>query len=121
MRRKMKTKSTSKQNTVRKSFLEYLKNKFPLEYPWVHPTTKRVWSHKDVEAALLKVKELNNENYKVLWGLWTTGETTEFLSQRFHLSTSVIKHKWEKAVNLTLLLLLYPNLHIDLLIYSNNN
>lgn len=117
----MTTKSTAKQNEVRKSFLEYLKTEFPLEYPWVHPITKRVWTHTEIKEALLRVKELNNESYKVLWGLWTTGQTTEFLSQRFHLSTSVIKHKWEKAINLTLLLLIYPDLNIELAIYSNNN
>lgn len=107
----------SSQHVVRKHFLEYLKNDFPYGYDWVHPVTRHHWTNDQIKKTLLRLKDITSENYKVLWALWTTRETTKFLADRFSYSPSVIKKKWERAINLVMTLLYYPELDTDICLH----
>lgn len=110
----------SRRHLVRKSFLNYLKNEFPYECDWVHPTSHKLWKCSQIKEALSRIKRLNPENYKVLWALWMTRETTEFLAQRFCYSTTVIKKKWERAISTVMVLLIYPELDDEqIALYDN--
>lgn len=115
-----KEKKVSSQHLVRKSFLHYLKNDFPYGVDWIHPSSKEVWSSEQIKDTLVRVKRLNPENYKVLWALWMTKETNEFIARRLCYSTTVIKKKWEKAINAVMILLLYPDLDDELLDIYND-
>jgi hypothetical protein len=109
--------ATDKTKTVKKSFLYYLKNQFPYDLDWSHPTSNMVWKNSEIKEALIKLKTTCPESYKVLWALWTTRETTSNLAKRFSYSTTVIKSRWERAVNIFMTILYYPDLYEPLIKY----
>lgn len=109
------TNNESKIITVKKSFLYYLKNQFPYDLDWQHPTSQLIWTNNEIKEALIKLKHLNPDCYKVLWALWTTRDTIQGISTRFAYSPTVIKARWERAISIVMTILYYPELYEPLI------
>lgn len=99
---------------VRSSLLTYLKMDFPYGKDWIHPITYERYACKAIKTALLVVQELNPEQYRILWALWTTRKDSIYLSTRFYCSVQTIKRQWERAIDLLALILFFPELNADI-------
>ena len=99
----------SSTNIVRKDFVKYLKDRFVLEEDWVHPTTGYVFTHQEIKDHLVKYKDISPKYYNALYSHWL-GLNPQEISERFLVSQSTLKRRWQKAVNDLLLLLIFPQL-----------
>lgn len=109
-----KDKTLNTIHLVRNSLLYYLINDFPYGKDWVHPITYESYKCSCIKTALLILKELNPERYKILWALWATRKTVSSLSNRFYCSVQTIKRQWERAIDSLILLLFFPELNVDI-------
>jgi nucleoid DNA-binding protein len=99
---------------VRNSMIIYLKEDFPYGRDWIHPVTYNRFSCSSIKSALLILQELNPEKYRVLWALWTTRKDSIYLANKFYCSVQTIKRQWERAVDLLVLFLFFPELNSDI-------
>lgn len=96
-------------NKVRRSFLNYLKKEFPYSKSWTHPTGG-IHSHELIKKVLLDYKKMDQVGYRALWYLWTTQGTRSFVADRLNFSSPTIKRKWDKSINIIMLMLLFSDL-----------
>ena len=99
---------------VRSSMLTYLKEQFPYGKDWIHPITYERYSCNSIKTALLLLQEMNPEKYRILWALWTTRKDSIYLANKFYCSVQTIKRQWERAVDLLVLFLFFPDLNSDI-------
>jgi len=103
--------NTNKPDTIRTSFISYLRHSYPYKESWTHPITKCVYPFKLVQASLEAYKELNRENYRALWALWTSQQSRAFIAEHFNYSSSSLKRKWNKTIDTVLLIMYFPGVH----------
>lgn len=99
---------------VRASMLTYLKEHFPYGKDWIHPITFERYSCAAIKTALLILQEINPDKYRILWALWTTRKDSIYLANKFYCSVQTIKRQWERAVDLLILFLFFPELNSDI-------
>lgn len=97
-------------NVVHLSLLNYFRNKFALGEDWIHPVTGQRFSHSRVKECLAYYRKNNRKNYKALWLLWISNATTSYIADNLNISASTLRRRWDAAINVILLLLLYPEL-----------
>lgn len=103
--------NTNKPDTIRTSFINYLRHEYPYKESWTHPITKTVYPFKLIQASLEAYKELNRESYRALWALWTSQQSRAFIAEHFNYSSSSLKRKWNKAIDTVLLIMYFPGVH----------
>lgn len=111
-RQKPEGQAISSTNVVRKHFAKYLREGFIEKHDWVHPTTGYVFTHSEILQHLETYKALSPKYYNALYSHWL-GLSPRRISERFLVSQSTLKRRWQKAVNDLLLLLLFPQLTPD--------
>lgn len=114
-----KVKPISGTNLVRKDFFRYLKTDFLENKDWEHPTTGEVFTHKQILGFLEKYKDLNPSYYNALYSTWV-GLSQQDVADRYLISQSTLKRRWQKAASHLLLLMIFPKLTPDdLCIYTD--
>lgn len=103
---------------VRKSFLLYLKTGFPYQIDWVHPSTEESYSHSLIKKKLEAYKHLSPSGYKALYVLWTTQASRSFVADRLFRSGSTIRRIWDRSIDTILVLLLFPELDPEVIVYD---
>jgi len=112
-----KEKKTSP-HLISSSLFNYLKTDFVNGEPWIHPTKGTVYSSKLIEEKLLIVRKARPECYKVLYAMWTTNTGKLLMAEKFFISQSTIKRRADTAINTLLLLIMYPNLEPETVVYN---
>jgi len=97
-------------NIVRQSLLNYIKHEFPYQKDWQHPVTKDSFSSDQIEKCLEKFKGFNRQAYKALYILITTNASRSFVAGRMLVSTSTLRRIWDNAIDILLLMLMFPSL-----------
>lgn len=110
-----KDRAANAPHIVRTSLLTYLKEEFEYELDWIHPITFKRYSSESIFAALKILKEVNERGYRILYASWTSGLTCSMLADRFFYSATTVKRHIEKSLDILVLLLFFPDLHIDLI------
>jgi hypothetical protein len=97
-------------NTIRNSFIYYIKHSFPYKGHWVHPTTGQVFEHELIKKRLNDFKDMDRDRYRALWYLFTTQSTRAFIADQMNFSAPTIKRRWDSAVDTIIFMLLFPDL-----------
>jgi len=108
-------KAKNSPDEVRNSFIKYLRTEFGYGCDWTHPITGVVFKHSLIKEKLQEYMKYNEEYYSCLWALWTTRQSRAKIASYFHHSASTIKRRWKAAIDIIMIMLLYPELNANLL------
>jgi integrase len=103
-------KSTQRsKDVVAKDFIRYLREDFTSKSSWVHPTTGEVYLHERILKVLENYKSIYYKNYNALFAIWLDLPRSD-VSERFMISSSTLKRRWEQAAKDVILMLYFPEL-----------
>ncbi len=112
------TMSKNSPNRVRQSMQDYLKYEFVESMPWVHPVTGEMYSHQLIGDKLKVLKKAKPECYKAIYAMWTTNISKTIIADKYYCSQSTIKRRWDSGISTLLLLVLYPELEPETVVYD---
>jgi nucleoid DNA-binding protein len=95
---------------VSRNFAYYLKNKFPLDKPWVDPQSKKQYSIDEIKKALEVYQSIEPTGYVLLWTIWVSIEARELIIRKQKLTPEEIVNRWYSAVDSVLFILFNPGL-----------
>jgi hypothetical protein len=110
-------------NRVKLHLLSYLQNDFIWGQPWKHPLTKDVITATQVEEAMLQLKQLDRESYKIFFIIWMGIKDRRKKASQLGLTEARLYAKWMAAMDKLLILMLLPDLNsytIELLNQEEN-
>lgn len=96
---------------VKLHLLSYLQNDFIWGQPWKHPLTKDVITAKQVEEAILQLKQLDKESYRIFFVIWMSIKDRRKKASQLGLTEARLYAKWMRAMDKLLILMLLPDLN----------
>lgn len=92
------------------NFFWYLRNRFPNDKVWRHPTSLKVYSSLEVKNALELYRQLDPPRYSMLWCLWISSHSRDKVCKARRINEQELITGWYEAIDMVLFILINPEL-----------